>query len=151
MSCFYSRVSSAGWGSKFNTKTDRPTDPITICPLYTIRKHRAGDIYGYLWPMRKTSKGLQLLAFCSDRLGLVAELCTDGWTSNELNCHKSSCCRAGFSLIAWTALSPSGSFATQCFLFTTVSSISVSMPALVTTAFDINKFTYLELSTLISI
>lgn len=142
-------VQQGGGQSSVQRLTDQQT-PLQF-PPYTIRKHRAGDIYGYLWQMRKTSQGLQFLAFCSDRPRLVAELCTDGWTSKELNCHKSSCCRARFSLIARTALSPSGSFATQCFLFTIVSSISVSMPALAITAFDINKFTYLELSTLISI
>lgn len=79
-------VQQGGGHSSIQRLTDQQTHH--NFPLYTIRKHRAGDIYGYLWPMRKTSQGLRLLAFCSDCLGLSVELCTDGWTSEEFSCHK---------------------------------------------------------------
>ncbi len=70
MSCFYSRVSSAG-GGQSQSSIQRLTDQQTQLqfPPYTIRKHRAGDIYGYLWPMRKTSKGLQSWPFVQTASG----------------------------------------------------------------------------------
>jgi len=131
-------VSSAGWGSKFKTKTDRPTDPLQFPPLYN-KKTQSRDIYEYLWPMRKTSQGLQSsLAFCSDRLRLTVELCTDGRTSKEFNCHKSR---------RYTVLAAvERDLASSPWTLHTMLSVYYCVIHLCKRLIDISKFTYPQLS-----